>query len=111
MHKDSENPGKKLQIATGTESERGQIKLQGDEPFCICWQELASVFRCNILSVAEEPLRKNVAGKSSKEDKARFARCGSELVLDFHHSARPALRVVSSARYRAGSDLAEARVT
>lgn len=74
MHKYPENPGKKLQIATDTKSKRGQITLQGDEPFCICWQELASVFRCNILSVAEEPLRKNVAGKSSKRRQSQVCK-------------------------------------
>lgn len=65
---------KKLQIATDTKFKRGQTTFQGDKPFCICWQELASVFRCNILSVAEEALRRNVAGKSSKRRQSQVCK-------------------------------------
>lgn len=65
---------KKIQIATDRKFKCGQIPFESNNPFCICWQEPASVFRCNILSVAEEPLRRNVAGKGSKRRQSQLCK-------------------------------------
>lgn len=65
---------KKIQIATDRKFKCGQIPFGSNNPFCICWQEPASVFRFNILSVAEEPLRRSVAGKGSKRRQSQLCK-------------------------------------
>lgn len=102
---------KKLQIATDRKFKCGQIPFESNNPFCICWQELASVFRFNILSVAEEPLRRSVAGKGSKRRQSRLCKLWKWARVRLPPPSTTCDACGELSEGRTGSRLAETKVT